>query len=85
MIALCGLGAGRRLLQRRMLLERFVIDLHPPPSLVELDNVVVIKRQVIGYEIAHPGRTVFVVKDFCGQEQRKRDVLQPQLPGLADR
>ena len=52
MVALGGLRAGRRFLQRRVLFERFVIDLDALPFFVERRDVVVGERQVVGDQIA---------------------------------
>ena len=81
MIALRCLGAGWRLLQGRILFERFVIDLDAPPFLEELRDLVVGKRQVAGHQITDAGRTVLVCEDLFDQKHWERDAFQPNFAG----
>src|SRR5436305_1441820 len=69
MIPLRCRGARRRTLQRDVLLQRFVILLDTPSSLIEFLSLVRGKRQVACYLIEYACGVVFVYEDLFGQMQ----------------
>ena len=76
MVTLCGDRFGRRLRQRRILFERFVIGFHVPSFAIDCGDTVVSKFEVTGDQIESTGAAISVYEDLLDQMKGKIHPLQ---------